>query len=224
MKTLKSSVSNIVASLALVGGLALVSGNHANAVSFNYANRAGASISFPGNGTFSFTPGLGNFEVTSGSANTFLGEFTGTFAIGAITTVGPLSSAPVTGTGTMVIHDPADGNLTAALTWVDIQQIAAGGSLNVVGDVNLTGITYTGSNPDLLALATAGSGGNVLSFQFATVISLADLKSGAGGNATSFSGTINSTSVPDGGLTVGLLGLALVGLSVVRLTLKKAAA
>ena len=215
-----SSVSRTIASLAFIVGMALVTANHAYAVSFNYANTAGSAISFPGDGTFTFTPGTDNFEVTSGSANAFLGEFTGSFTIGAITVNGGQSLAPVTGTGQMVIHAP-DGNLTANLEWVDIQQIGAGGSLNTVGAVNLTGITYTGSNVDLAALAADGSGGNVLSFQFATIIPLGDLKTGTSTKTTSFSGTIASTSVPDGGFAVGLLGLALLGLGGLRMTLKR---
>jgi hypothetical protein len=88
----------------------------------------------------------------------------------------------------------------------------------MVGSVNLTGITYGGSNTDLLGLKNAGSGSNVLTFQFDPAKTLADLK--AAGASTSFSGTINSlvpgnsTGVPDAGSSMALLGAALTALAI----------
>jgi VPDSG-CTERM motif len=216
---IKSSLSTTVASL-LVAGVALLSANEVKAVSIDYSNTVGSSISFAGDGTFSFTPALDNFKVTSGSASGFLGDITGTYTIGAITTLGPLSMAPITGTGALVIDDPSGFDLTATLTWVDIQQLGTGGSLNVLGSVNLTGITYSGSNPDLLALAAAGSAIDVLSFQFNPALSLATLKGSP--NQTSFSGSI--ATVPDGGATIGLFGFALLGIGVIGRKIKSATA
>jgi hypothetical protein len=214
---IKSSLSTTFTSL-LVAGVALLSATKVKAVSFDYSSTVGSSISFAGDGTFSFTPALDNFKVTSGSASGFLGDCTGTYTIGAITTIGPLSTAPVTGTGALVIDDSGGFSLTATLTWVDIQQIGTGGSLNFNGAVNLTGITYSGSNPNLVALAAHGSGIDVLTFQFTPGLSLATLSSSP--NQTSFSGSI--AAVPDGGATIGLFGFALLGVGAIGRKLKSA--
>jgi hypothetical protein len=192
-------------------GAFLASAANLQALTIDYSSSAGSSIAFDGLGNFSFAPS-DSFQVTSGSASGLLGEITGTYSIGAITTVGIVSSASVTGTGSFIIHDGAS-TLSATLNWVDILQVGAGGALNDSGVVNLTGITYNGSNADLLALASAGSAGNVLSFQFIPAASLTDLVNSP--NVTSFSGSL-STSVPDGGATVALLGFALVGLEGLR--------
>ena len=188
------------------------------ATGFDYSSTVGSSITFPGDHTFSFSPVTNNFQVTSGTASGLLGEMTGTFTIGTITTtiipgLGTMQTASVTGSGTFVIHDGAF-TLSAVLTWVDIAQFGSGAFLNTTGTVSLTGITYGGSNPDLLALATAGNGANVLSFQFAPTVSLAELRNGPGPYKTSFSGAV--TTVPDGGSTLILLGLAVAGVAAIR--------
>jgi len=200
--------------------LAFLFAGRVGAVSFSYSSTVGSFISFPGDTTFSFTPAVDNFQVTSGAASGFLGEITGTFTIGTISTIGSLSTAPVTGTGGFVISD-GTFDLTATLTWADIQQLGGGGSLNVGGVVNLTSVTYSGSNPALKALATAGAGIDVLSFQFTPPVSLATLSNGPGPNQTSFSGAV---SAPDGGTTAGLLSFALLGVEVMRRRIKSAAA
>ncbi len=214
----KSSLSTTATAL-LVAAVALLSATKVKAVSFDYSNTVGSSIAFAGDGTFSFTPALDNFKVTTGGASGFLGDITGTFTIGAITTLGPLSTAPVTGTGALLIDDGGGFSLTAILTWVDIQQLGTGGSLNFGGAVNLTGITYGGSNSALVALAAAGSGIDVLSFQ-TSGLSLATLASSP--HQSSFSGTI--VSVPDGGATIGLFGFALLGIGVIGRKIKSATA
>ena len=157
--------------------------------------------------------------VTSGTASGLMGEMTGTFTIGTITTIGGVSSASVSGSGTFVIHDGVN-TLSATLTWVDITQNGTGDNLNITGTVNLTGITYGGSNADLVALRNAGNGANVLTFQFVPAVTLATLRNGPGPNSTSFSGTV--ATLPDGGTTVALLGLALTGLEGLRRRMKKA--
>jgi len=189
----------------------LAAATSVEALQIDYANTVGSSINFDGLGNFSFAPLGDNFAVTGGSAAGLLGEITGTYSIGAITTIGIVSSAPVTGSGLFVIHD-GSATLSATLNWVDILQVGAGNILNDSGVVSLTGITYGGSNPDLLALASAGSAANVLTFQFIPPVSLSTLAGSP--NATSFSGSIST--VPDGGATVALLGFVLVGVEGLR--------
>ena len=208
-KSIKVTAALVVAAAAL--GFA----DSAKAIQFAYASTPGSFIHFDGLHHFSFTPSTNNFQVSNGSCAGCLGEITGTFTIGTITQGPPgFFTAPVTGSGTFVIHDGMGNNLTATLTWVDIQQHGTAGNLNVAGVVNLTGITYAGTNPDLVALRNAGSGSNGLSFTFNPAVSLQRLRNGPGAHNTSFSGTIST--LPDGGTTVALLGLALVGVGGVR--------
>ena len=201
-----------MAALALAAA-AFASLDTAKAVSFDYASTVNSFIVFPGDTTFHFSPSTNNFMVTSGTAAGFLGDTTGTFTIGTITINGNVESAAVTGTGSFVIHD-GSFNLMATLSWVDITQVGTGGNLNISGQANLSNITYGGTNADLVALRNAGSGGDVLSFQFIPAVPLTTLRDGPGPNQTSFSGTV--ATLPDGGTTVALLGVALAGLEGVR--------
>ena len=200
----------------LIGLLALTLGVAAKASSFDYASTTQTGITFNGTGNFSFSPSSDNFKVTDGTAAGDLGEITGTYTIGAITTTAGVSTANVTGNGQFIIHDGAGHDFTANLVWDDIFQFGSGGGLNTAGSANLTGITYTGSNADLLALALRGTANNVLTFQFSPPESLTILASGGSSLSTSFSGTV---SVPDGGTTVALLGCALVGMATLRRTM-----
>jgi len=199
----------------LLGGAALALGCSAMALQIDYSTTTGSSISFNGTGGFGFNPGSDSLIVTSGSAAGLQGDISGTFDIGSITTSGGVSSAPVSGTGELVIHDGAN-NFKGTLTMVDIVQSGTGSTLNSQGVANLTGISYGGSNADLLALAAAGNGVNVITFQFAPPVSLSAMANSV--LSTSFSGSLFNTPqvVPDGGATVMLLGLALSGLALVR--------
>ena len=208
-----------VKSRHLIGGIAFlllaVVGN-LNA-QLNYSSTNNSAIAFPGDTTFSFSPGVDNFRITTGTASGLLGEMTGIFNIGTITTIGNVTAALVTGSGTFIVHDGAF-NLSATLTWVNIAQFGSGDSLNLQGVVNLTGITYAGSNPDLDALAAAGSAINVLSFQFVPPVSLAELRDGPGPHTTSFSGSV---AVPEPGTTALIvLGFAALSSAMRRRTKK----
>ena len=180
----------MMASLAVGIGL---SAQVCSAVVFHYSNTTNSFIQFAGDNTFTFTPNSNSLQISDGTAISLLGEITGTYTIGAVTTAGGVSTASVTGTGTFVIHDGVN-DFTATVIWIDIQQGGSGDSLNVAGTVNLTGITYAGSNPDLLALKNAGTGINVLAFQFLPPLSLDSLKTVPARN--SFNGTVATASAP----------------------------
>ena len=214
MKTsswLSKSIKTMAALALAAAAFACV--DTAKAVVFDYSSTVNSFIVFPGDTTFNMSPSTNNFMVTSGTAAGLLGDSNGTFTIGTITINGNTESAPVTGTGSFVIHD-GSFNLTATLTWVDITQVGTGGNLNISGQANLSNITYGGTNADLVALRNAGSGGDVLSFQFIPAVPLTQLRNGPGPNQTSFSGTV--ASIPDGGSAVALLGIALAGIEGVR--------
>jgi hypothetical protein len=200
-----------------VAVIALASTAHATSISFNYASVVGADISFAGNSTFTFAPAVNNFQIGlttgsagTGSANALFGEITGTYTIGAVSG----NTASVTGTGTFVIHDGLGNNLTATLTWLDITQEGIGDVVNVSGDLNMSNVQYLGSNVDLKKFVTLGQGNgyNGLTAQFVPGQSINTLKTTA--ETTSFSGT--ATAVPDGGTTIALLGLGLLGVEALR--------
>ena len=142
------------------------------------------------------------------------------FQIFVVIVPGLAETGDVSGTGAFVIHDGVGNDLTATLVWTSVAQVGAGNALNFRGSVNLTSITYSGTNADLVALAAAHSAIDVLSFQFTTQIDLTFLAVHPGGDITnSFSGTI--ATVPDGGTTVMLLGAALGVLGIARRALKR---
>ena len=88
------------------------------------------------------------------------------------------------------------------------------------GDVNLSGITYAGTNADLVALRNAGCALECASISHLLRPShYRSLRNGPGSHNTSFSGTI--ATVPDGGTTVMLLGAALGVLGIARRALKR---
>jgi hypothetical protein len=222
---IKTSVSRILAPI-VVAGIAFVGASTAQATSigFDYSSTIGSDIDFPGNGTFSFAPATDNLQITlthngTGTANGLFGEITGTYTIGAISG----NTASVSGGGTFVIHDGLGFNLSGNLTWVNIVQTGTGDGLNLQGTLNLTGVTYGGLNADLLTFATLGQGhgANTLTAQFLPGLSLNDLVGGHD-DSTSFSGSV--AAVPDGGTTVALLGLGLVGIEVLRRKLQSAVA
>ena len=209
--------------MAVVAGVAVVSGLNASAISIGYSSVVGthhsaSQINFDGSGNFSFSAdNLGDYFSVSSSTGTGdsignLGTLlSGTFAIGTVTTaLNGTQSANVTGSGTLTINDGDGFNLTGALSWVNIVQSGTGTSLNLKGDVNLTGVTYGGTSADLLALV--GNDSDSLSFTFNPAKTLTTLTTTK--VSTGFSGQI--TSVPDGGMTVMLLGAALSTMGLLR--------
>ena len=203
--------------LALACGT-LLAGAPLRAINLDFGSSPGATLHFAGDGTFSFvdsSTGIYNgtdFVINlsssgrtgSNSAVGLLGHLGGTFTIGAISS----GVAPVTGSGPLSITDGA--NLFAGtVQWLQIHQAATSGNLNLSGVVNVTGITYGGSNQDLMELAAPGSASAVLSFSFASPgYSLTQLATT--NITTSYNGDLQtSRSVPEGGTTVLVLGGAL---------------
>jgi hypothetical protein len=210
---MKSKLTKLVALLA-----ASLLPHFAQAVTIDYDGLDSfgqpSKIVFTGGG-FSFSPTGDNIHLHNGMA----GAMSGTFTLGAITPIAPgIETAPVLGSGTFVVHDGLGNDLNAVLVWNEIGRFGPGETLNVTGSLNLTNISYTGLNADLLAFA-GNNAVNVATFQFTSGITLTDLSlAGSGGGRpadyrASFSGTI---SVPDGGTTVLLLGFALSALAVSR--------
>lgn len=203
-----------VAAVAAV--LAFASSARAISISFSSLPSSGqtpaAKILFPGNGTFSFSAGQ-NFSIGDGTAAGLKGTLGGTFNIGSITTLAGVSTAAITGTGSFVIDDGAT-DLVGTVDWVRIVQFGTGSTLNAQADINISFQPYAGINPDLLLLSQSGQGQISLNFTFTPAKTLANLKTHTGGTvSTTFSGTLAAT-VPEGGTTAALVGLTLVGLSI----------
>jgi hypothetical protein len=188
----------IPAALSLV-----LAAHEARAITLNFSSVPGATVKFTGTGrTFEFvdstTVGFvgSDFRVTlsdgTGAPSVgLLGNIGGTFTIGAISISGPVQSAPVTGVGSFSIFDGST-SLTATAQWTTIRTFGTSGSINAGGSVNLSGISYSGSNPDLQALAAsaADTGIAVVSFQFIPAKTLTQLTTAGAVNSTTYSGTV----------------------------------
>jgi len=149
-----------------------------------------------------------------------LGKITGTFTISGITTPSPgYQTANVTGSGTLTIKDHVGLLLTGAITWNTIFTFGTSGGMNFNSAINLTGITYSGIEQDLVDLSTSVGQQAImtLSFGFVPARNLTSLTTGTGTRNSSFSGDIDAQApVPDGGTTVGLLGFGLLALGALR--------
>jgi hypothetical protein len=124
------------------------------------------------------------------------------------------------GATTVTITDHASQLFTANVDWTEIMQQGTGGNLNLNGIINLTSISYSGTEADLLALKAIGSGVDAVTFTF-TPAKLLSTLAGAGGS-TSFSGSIYAASaVPEPTTVVaGLLLLLPFGAGAMRVLRK----
>jgi hypothetical protein len=208
-RTLNMNVKTLAFAAALT--LVLVSRTRAEFI-LDFASAAGtgggtgATIHFVGGGgssatmTFPNNTASDSFVITTsngvGDSLGKFGDIGGTYTVGSVTTVVPgYETAPVTGTGTLTIHDGSGHDLTGTLTWDTIASIVTAGSVNLTGTVNLTSITYSGTNKDLLQLTNPNKAVTVLSFQFPTSGGATDLKSleaDSAVNDSSYSGTISN--------------------------------
>jgi len=207
--------------ICLLGLTLFTTGSALATVSIDYQPYNNALIKFFGaTDTFSFTqPAGGNFLITNVTGGTdpqtlgLTGNISGTFTIGAITTVGPLQTAPVTGTGLFTIKDEANVTFTASLAWVDISTFFGAGGINSGGVANLMPVSYGGANTDLLAFFNNGGTTN-LTFNFSPGKTLTNLTTGVATNSTTFSGSASAVPVPGalGLMATGLIGVVGLGL------------
>lgn len=220
--------------LVAMGGVALAA-IQAQAISLDFASLgSGSGIKFfAASDTFQLvnaTSGANvgwSFAITAsdgvGDSVGDVGNVSGVFTIGTITSGPPgFQSANVTGSGTLTIRDHASQLFQGTLTWNTIYTFNTTGGLNVEGNVNLTGITYSGVEQDLIDLNTSLGSQAIaaLQFGFTPQRTLTQLTSGSGTRLTSYAGDLTANAppppVPDGGATIGLLSLGLFALSAVR--------
>lgn len=209
---------------------------------------AQAALNFAGINNVQFNANGDSFQLnpTTGSIATPQFDFTGSglgwkgWITGApwavnmagltTTTVGGITyqQAPVIGGGVLNIFDGLT-TLSATVNWIQIHSISGGqGGISDSLAINLTGITYTGLNAELLALAAGHTGNLNLTFQFSGAApNLNGLFDGSS-NVTqgSYSGSISGASpVPEPAtLLAGALILLPFGASTIRILRKNRAA
>jgi hypothetical protein len=200
----------------------------------NFSSVPTAKLDFNGsNSTFAFDAATKagaaykgfDFNITKSAGATgdslgLYGKISGTFTVGAITNAGGVQTAAVTSTNGVLDISDGTHDLTASLSWINIKTNGTAGNANTSGAVNLTSITYSGTNQDLLALKADGSASVVLSFSFNPAETLTQLTTDQKHNTTAFSGVLTATqpnSVPEPGAVALLLaGLPALGLCFAR--------
>jgi hypothetical protein len=225
--------TKISASIALAALSLSLQHSPASSVIFsmNYSSIPNSTIQFNGAASsFQFNAAntgdewaIGNTSGGTGSAVGLLGAFSsGPFAYGPITSTtvpgyGTAEAATVLGPlGGLSINDGGGYFLTGTVNWVQVETFNFIGGINANLNVNVTGLSYLGSNPDLLTLLAGGSGAMNLTFQFSPGQTLTDLTTGSGPYQTTYSGSISTTVVPEPSQTA-LLGLGLIALVIARL-------
>jgi hypothetical protein len=187
----------------------------AGLVNFDFSNVKDAAINFNGStDDISFVAGEGavDFSITA-SSGTLLGlkgHIDGTFKVGTITTVGNLETASLTtSNGLFSVVDANNVALTADLDWKEIFvfQKTIGG-LNAGGAINLTNISYSGNNADLISIKNGSQQTTSMSFQFVPSKTLAQLMADGANNSTSYSGSLNAVPEPS---SCALLGIGALG-------------
>jgi hypothetical protein len=214
------------ASTAVVMGLALwVVSSYGQSLQLNFSANTGATLQFNGtNDSFQFNPGTNGYQwrITTengGSSSIGLnGDLNnGPFAYGPITSTGSgltlVQQATVTGPLANLVINDGTGNLTGTVNLINLATFAtSGGGMNANLTVDLTGVIYSGSNPDLERLNAEQPGTVDLSFQFSPGMTLTQLSTGTGPYVTSFSGSIAVVPEPSMLALTGLGGLVLLRL------------
>jgi hypothetical protein len=218
--------------LALATGLGLLVSTHADAaITLGLSSVQDATIQFTGTGSqatvnFANGPSGNSFAITTvdgstgGSPAGLFGTITGSFTYSAVglPTDGPLQTASLSGSGVLTIGPTGGPALTADIVGIDIFSFGATGGFNGISSaVNLSNVSYSGSNVALLQLrdeAAAGGGIASISYQFGSPKSLTALAA-AGQTTTTYSGTITTVPVPvpePGAMGLALSGVAILGL------------
>lgn len=208
------------ASVAVVIGLALwVVRGYGQSLNLGFSALTGAALQFNGaSDSFQFVPATNGYqwhittETGGSSAMGLNGSFNnGPFSYGPITSTGSgltlVQQATVLSPLAQLVISDGTGNLTGSVNFINIATFAtSGGGVNANLTVNLTGVTYSGSNPDLELLKGEQPDTLDLSFQFSPGKTLTQLSTGTGPYVTSFSGSISAVPEPS------TLALALTGL------------
>ena len=112
-------------------------------------------------GSIDFSGGILLDGSTHGDTAGLTGTITGTYSWtnAGITPEGGGTQAPLSGSGTISISDGAGHNLTGTVVSMEKIETNAAGDFMPVNDLlvlNLSGLSYSGTNADLLALRDSG--------------------------------------------------------------------
>jgi hypothetical protein len=215
--------------LALAAILGVCFGPSARAdLTLAMSNATSSSVEFIGSGTgatFQFnnnSSGQG-FKVTSSSSGTgsntavgLSGTLGGTYSYttASIVTNGSTQTALVTtNNGSLTISDGTN-LLTGTVTGVNVSTTGVLGVVDMSGAINLTNVSYSGTNADLLKLMNEakGNGGVVtISFQFLPAKTLTQLAASGSDKKTSYSGSIATTVAPEPS-SLAITGIAALGM------------
>lgn len=208
-----------VLSLALWGA-----SGYGQPLTLNLAAHTGTGIQFNGaSDSFQFisTNGYQWHITTESGGSSALGLFgsfnNGPFFYGPITSTGSgitlVQTATVLGPSANLVINDGSSTLSATVNFLDIETFAtSSGGMNANLGVNLTGVTYSGSNPDLQSLVAYQPGTLDLSFQFSPGKTLTQLSTGTGPYLTSYSASLTEVPEPSTLALAGLGGLVLLSL------------
>jgi len=165
---------------------------------------------------FQITNHTGNSTVGTG-ALALLGDITGTYNVGPISTPSANTEEAVVvgvgGSNQFTITDAGGFVFSADVDWIKIRTTGVGGVINADGQVNLTNVSYGGTNADLLQLlaeASPNKGTATISFQLASNASLTTLfETSTTSTTSSFSGSLSSVPGPAGLALLGVGGLTI---------------
>jgi len=216
---------NKAGAVAVIGLALWAVRSYGQPLMLDFSANTGATLQFNGaSDSFQFTTATGGYqwhittESGGSSAIGLNGSFNnGPFAYGPITSTGSgitlVQQAAVTGPLANLVISDGTGTLNGTVNFIDVATFAtAGGGVNANLTVNLTGVTYSGSNPDLELLKAEQPGTLDLSFQFSPGETLTQLSTGTGPYSTSFSGSLSVVPEPSTLALTGLGGLVLVHL------------
>jgi len=211
--------------VAVVGLALWAVPSYGQPLALDFSANTGATLQFNGaSDSFQFTAATNGYQwhittETGGSSAIGLnGSFlNGPFSYGPITSTGSgltlVQQATVTSPLANLVINDGTGNLTGIVNFIDIATFAtSGGGMNANLTVNLTGVTYSGSNPDLELLKAEQPGTVDLSFNFSPGETLTQLSTGTGPYRTSYSGSISVVPEPSTLALTGLGGLVLLHL------------
>ncbi len=226
---------NYLTSTIVAGALMACSAEAQGFLSLNFSSTPGSTIQFNGaassfqfnsstspifGGVFNGTQWqIGSQTGGTGSATGLLGWVNNSpFSYGPITTVVNVSGvdqiATVSGApGALVINDGSGFNLTGNVNWGQISTHDFAGAINAALSVNITGLSYSGSNPDLLTFISSGPAALNLTFQFSPGETLTDLTTGSSSFQTSYSGSLSVVPEPT---SIGCFALGLGVLAIAR--------
>ena len=139
----------------------------------NFSSLAGGGVYFDGQSHFSFIPAptTSQFQVTdigtqeSGDDGYITSPSPSGFSIG---TVGLDENgnevAPISGNGSFTIVDHNGLDFSGTVTWLSMSASPGFGGLNLNAILNLSSITYLGTEADLVAIQNIGAASDIITF------------------------------------------------------------